>query len=208
MLWSLSASKWGQLSSNHLMSMSTSTPTMHALCFWEQPSYVNVNIHSYSACSMFLRTIILCQCQHPLLQHILGLRLWKQPSYVNVNIHSYSACPMFLRTIILCQCQHPLLQCILYVFENNHLMSVSTSAPTVHTLITFLRTTISCQCQHPFIHSMFLRTVILCQCQHLLQQCIVYVFENNHLMSMSTSTHTLCVPENKLAAQSILECLK
>ena len=176
MLWSLSASTWGQLSSNHLMSMSTSAPTVHALCFWEQSSYVNVNIHSYSACSMFLRTIILCQCQHPLLQCMLYvsennhltsmststpkcmLCFWEQSSYVNVNIHSHSAWFMLLRTIILCQCQHPLLQCILYVFENNHLMSMSTSAPTVHTLTMFLRTNHLMSMSLPLIYSMFLRT--------------------------------------------------
>ena len=188
MLWSLSASKWGQLSSNHLMSMSTSTPTMHALCFWEQSSYVNVNIHSHSACSMFLRTIILCQCQHPLLQCMLCFL--EQSSYVIVNIHSYSACSTRLRTTISCQCQHPLLQHILRLCLWKQPSYVNVNIHSYSACPMFLRTTTSCQCQHPLI------------------QCMPYVFENHHLMSMSTSTHTLYVPENKLAAQSILECLK
>ena len=151
--------------------MSTSTPTVHALCFWEQSSYVNVNIHSYSACSMFLRTIISCQCQHPLLQCMLYV--FENNHLMSMSTSTPTVHALFFRTIILCHCQYPLLQCMLYASENNHLMSMSTSTPTAHT------------------QTMPLKTTILCQCQHPLLQCMPYVFENHHLMSMSTSTHTV-----------------
>ena len=127
---------------------------------------------------MFLRTIISCQCQHPLLQCML---------YVSENNHLMSMSTSTptshtrttpLKTTILCQCQHPLLQCMPYVFENNHLMSMSTSTPTVHTLRFWEQSSyVSVNIRSNSAYS-------------------DYVFENNHLMSMSTSIHTLYVFEN------------